>query len=299
MPSRRHVLSALAAAPLLVGGTSALAAPTVRMTSAISRRMDALELRSGGRLGVAVLDTHNGRTFSRRADERVPMCSTFKALQAGFILSRVDRGQERLDRRITYGRGVLMAHSPTTERHVADGLTIGQLCEAAVIWSDNAAANLLLDAAGGPPALTAWLRGLGDKVTRLDRREPELNDFRQGDPRDTTTPAAMLSTLRVLTLGEALSPASRIQLNAWLLDNRTGDKRLRAGLPAGWKTGDKTGTGGGARRGTSNDIAVIRPPGRAPLLVTAFLVEAKPDVDLRNGILAETARAIVDAGFGR
>ncbi|WP_230983811.1 class A beta-lactamase [Caulobacter rhizosphaerae] len=274
------------------------AVATARLTSGISRGMAALEARSGGRLGVAVLDTADGRTFAYRGDERFAMCSTFKALVAGLVLKRVDQGQERLDRRIVYGRNVLLAHSPATEQHINDGMTVGALCEATVTLSDNAAANILLYTFGGPPALTAFLRGLGDKVTRLDGYEPNLNVVRPGEIHDTTSPNAMLGALRALALGPVLSSASRQQLVAWLVANQTGDKRLRAGLPAGWKVGDKTGSWGDGKVGTTNDIAVIWPPGRPPLLITAYLSRSTLADDGRNAVIAEVARLVVAAGFG-
>jgi len=264
MIDRRQVLTAVSALPALSLAGPAASAATARLTSGISRDIAALEARSGGRLGVAILDTADGEAFVHRGDERFAMCSTFKALVAGLVLRRVDRGQERLDRRIRYGRSVLTAHSPATEKHVGDGMTVGALCEATVTLSDNAAANLLLHTFGGPPALTAFLRGLGDKVTRLDGYEPGLNVVRPGEIHDTTSPSAMLATLRALTLGPVLSPASRQQLVAWLVANQTGDQRLRAGLPNGWKVGDKTGSWGDGKVGTTNDIAVIWPPGRPP-----------------------------------
>jgi beta-lactamase class A len=299
MIDRRLMLGALAALPALAAQTPAGAASAVRLTSGISRGIIALEARSGGRLGVAALDTRTGATFDHRGDERFALCSTFKALVAGLVLARVDQGKERLDRRVTYGKAALVSHSPVTEKHVGDGMTIGALCEATMTLSDNAAANLLLDTFGGPPALTAFVRTLGDKVTRLDRREPELNVVEPGEQRDTTSPRAMLGALRALTLGAALSPASRQQMTAWLVANQTGDKRLRAGLPAGWKVGDKTGSWGDGRIGTTNDIAVIWPPGRAPLLITAYLSRSTVDDDQRNAIIAEVARIIVAAGFGK
>ncbi|TCS12303.1 class A beta-lactamase [Caulobacter sp. BK020] len=298
MIDRRQVLAAISALPALSLAAPAASAATARLTSGISRNIAALEARSGGRLGVAILDTADGEVFAHRGDERFAMCSTFKALVAGLVLKRVDQGQERLDRLIRYGRGVLLAHSPATERHVEDGMTIGALCEATVTLSDNAAANLLLHTFGGPPALTAFLRGLGDSVTRLDGYEPGLNVVRPGEIHDTTSPRAMLATLRALTLGPVLSPASRQQLVAWLVANQTGDKRLRAGLPAGWKVGDKTGSWGDGKVGNTNDIAVIWPPGRPPLLVTAYLSRSTLDDDGRNAVIAEVARLAVAAGFG-
>jgi beta-lactamase class A len=206
MIDRRQVLTALSALPALPLAGPAASAATARLTSGISRGIVALEARSGGRLGVAVLDTFDGKTFSHRGDERFAMCSTFKTLVAGLVLKRVDQGQERLDRRIPYGKGVLITHSPVTEKHVGEGMTVGALCEATMTVSDNAAANLLLDTFGGPAALTTFLRGLGDKVTRCDGYEPGLNIVKPGEIHDTTAPSAMLATLRSLTLGAGWSP---------------------------------------------------------------------------------------------
>ena len=298
MLDRRLVLTAFATLPVLVAPRASLAAASARLSSGISRSMAALEARSGGRLGVAVLDTRTGAAFGHRADERFALCSTFKALVAGLALARVDRGKERLDRRVRYGKEVLVAHSPATEKHLGDGMTVGALCEATVTLSDNAAANLLLDTFGGPPALNAFLRTLGDKVTRLDRREPELNVVRPGEVHDTTSPRAMLGSLRALTLGTTLSPGSRQQMVDWLVANQTGDKRLRAGLPAGWKVGDKTGSWGDDKGGATNDIAVIWPPGRPPLLITAYLGGSTLPGDQRDAVLAEVARIVVAGGFG-
>ena len=246
-----------------------------------------LEQRHGGRLGVAILDTARATPVAHRGDERFPLCSTHKALAAGFVLARVDRGAESLARKIVYAQTDLVTYSPITEQHVGAGLTMAELCEAALTVSDNTAANLLLDSFGGPPGLTAYLRALGDPVTRLDRHETALNEATPGDPRDTTTPLAMLDTIRKIVLGSALSTASRTQLITWLVANQTGEKRLRAGVPAGWRVGDKTGSG---EHNATNDVAVIWPPGRAPLIVTAYYVESQASEDERNAILAEVGR---------
>ena len=289
MLDRRTLLLTLTTAPALLA-TAARAAPD------LNARMAALEKHSGGRLGVAALDLKTGQRLAWRADERFRMCSTFKMPLAAHVLRRVDQGREDLNRRITYGKDVLMGNSPVVEKHVADGLTVGQLCDATITRSDNAAANLLLDAVGGPKALTRFLRSLGDEVTRCDRREPELNTGAPDDPRDTTTPAAILATWKTLLLGDALSAASRAQLTHWVVANRTGDKRLRAGLPAGWRVGDKTGNDGKA---ITNDIGIAWPaPGRPPILIAAFLDRSLPDDDFRSGVHADVARILVSAGFG-
>ena len=250
----------------------------------------AIESAVGGRLGVAVLDTATGRTEGLRLDERFPMCSTFKWLVASLVLQRVDAGQEQLDRRIRYGADVLLSNSGITEKHVGDeGMTVGELCEAAVTVSDNAAANLLLKSIGGPAAVTRHARGLGDTKTRLDRIEPALNEGRPGDPRDTTTPRAMSVALRSALLGNALSPAGRAQLMQWMVATKTGNDRLRAGLPASWRVGDKTGTG---NRGSTNDVGIVMPPNRAPLIVVAYLTQTSASMDRRNAALAEVGRAV-------
>jgi beta-lactamase class A len=242
-----------------------------------------------GRLGVAVLDTASGATWGQRADERFPMCSTFKWLAASLVLSRVDAGQEQLSRLVRYSRDQLVPYSPATEKQVATGMTVGALCEAAVTLSDNTAGNLLLAASGGPEALTAHARTLGDLQTRLDRVEPALNEGTPGDPRDTTTPAAMVAALRSAALGTALRPASREQLVRWLRGTQTGVHRLRAGLPAGWTLGSKTGTG---ERGSTNEVALVWPPGRAPLVVAVYLTETQAPLPRREAILASVARGL-------
>jgi len=198
----------------------------------IQHRLAALEKRTGGRLGVSVLDTETSISFGYRGSEAFPMCSTFKALAAGFVLARVDKGEEKLDRRVTYGKDKLVDYSPLSEKHAGtDGMTVAELCEAAVTVSDNTAGNLLLESFGGPAGLTDWLRSIGDGTTRLDRTEPTLNEGRKGDPRDTTTPEAMLDTLGNLTLGSVLAEASCDRLIAWLVASTTGKERCGPACP--------------------------------------------------------------------
>jgi beta-lactamase class A len=273
----------LAGGPALWVGMAEAAARDAELRKAVA----ALERRQGGRLGVAIADTAAGKPFAYRGDERFALCSTYKFLAAAFVLARVDGKQESLSRRVGYSKNDLVAYSPITGQHAGGGLTVGELCQAAVTLSDNTAGNLLLDSFGGPAALTAYLRSLGDKVTRLDRRETALNENKPGDPRDTTTPLAMLETMQNLVLGTALSASSRAQLAAWLVACKTGDKRLRAGVAKGWRVGDKTGGGG---NNATNDVAVIWPPGRAPLIVTAYYTGASASNDERDAVLAEVGR---------
>ena len=263
------------------------------LSDALAEELSEIEAKSGGRLGVAVLDTLTLKQAGNRADERFPMCSTFKLLAAAAVLARVDAGQERLDRRVRFEAGDLVVNSPITKDRVGEGgMSLEELCEAAMTVSDNTAGNLLLASLGGPAALNAYARSLGDTRTRLDRIEPQLNEAIPGDPRDTTTPAAMLSNLRALVLGSVLSATSREHLTRWLVGNKTGDTRLRAGLPAGWRVGDKTGSG---ERGTTNDVGVVWPPDRVPILVVIYLTETPAAAEQRNATLAAVGRAVASA----
>ena len=199
--------------------------------------------------------------------------------------------QEDLERRIVFSKSDLVPNSPATSQHTRDtgdaGMSVAELCKAAITLSDNTAANLLLASFGGPAALTAFARSLGDGITRLDRNEPTLNEATPGDPRDTTTPNAMLGNLRELLLGEHLSSSSRAQLLAWLAANETGGERIRAKLPKDWGVGDKTGTGD---HGTANDVAILWPPGRGPMLVTVYLTETSGDAARSNAAIANVGR---------
>jgi beta-lactamase class A len=257
----------------------------------LSSQFAAIEQQIGGRLGVAALDTGNGRRIEYRAAERFPICSTFKFLLTAAILQQGDR--ELLDRRLPYGADDLLEWAPITKKHLLEGgMLVRDLCAATMEYSDNTAANLLLRALGGPSKLTECLRGLGDPVTRLDRTEPSLNSAVAGDMRDTTTPGAMVANLNLLLLGGRLSRDAQDQLEAWLAANTTGAKRIRAGLPPGWRTGDKTGTG---ENGAASDIAIVRPPGRAPILIAIYLVGSSSDADQLNGAIARAASLIARA----
>lgn len=288
MLTRRHVLTQIAvAAGLLAAGRIPAVATT--FPDPLAATFAALERESGGRLGVAMFDSRTGARLSYQADRRFPMCSTVKLLITGAVLARVDRGAERLDRRIRFADSDLLAHAPITKVHVGgNGMSLEELCAAAMIMSDNTAANLLLDVIGGPAGLTAFARSLGDEVTRLDRREPELNEARPDDPRDTTSPAMMLVDMHALVLGSALAPTSQAKLVAWLVANKTGDARLRASLPKDWRVGDKTGTGG---YGTTNDVGIFWPPQRAPVLVTVYLTCSAASPEQRDGTIAAVGRA--------
>jgi beta-lactamase class A len=293
MLGRREFLNGLG---LAVGGSVLLgsvltASADDGWSEKLVRGLAALEKERGGRLGVAVADMHSGKSAAYRGEERFPMCSTFKTLASAALLARVDAGKERLDRRVRFDAKDLVVNSSVSKNHVGgDGMSFAEICEAAMTVSDNTAANLLLANLGGPDGVTAYARSLGDMVTRLDRNEPDLNEAASGDVRDTTSPVAMLSDLRTLVTGNALTPASRERLVGWLVGNKTGDARLRAGFPRDWRVGDKTGSG---EKGTTNDVAVVWPSAnRPPLFVVTYLTESSPEADHRNATLASVARLV-------
>lgn len=249
----------------------------------------ALERQYGGRLGVAVLDTSSGQRGGHRADERFLLCSTFKMLLAAAVLWRVDHGKEQLDRRLVFGKDALLEYAPAASQHVGPpGMTLAELCEAAVSLSDNTAANVLLAHLGGPSVVTDFARQLGDAITRLDHIEPELNRPSPDHVSDTTTPNAMLANLHKLMLGDVLSEPSRKHLTTWMLGTVTSKNLLRAGLPAGWRVGDKTGR----YDIQTNDVAIIWPPARKPLLVAVYYENPARDADARATVLAAAGRII-------
>lgn len=263
-PTRRALLAALAAA--------AVAPLEARRQDAAEAALAAAEKAVGGRLGVGILDTGSGRIVGQRLDERFAMCSTFKLALAAMVLREADAGRLSLDERIVYTKADLQSYAPITSQHLADGhMTVAALAEAAQTTSDNTAANLLLRRLGGPARFTASVRQAGDAVTRLDRFEPTLNLVVPGDDRDTTTPRAMATLVAKYLTTDYLSAASRERLIGWMVATTTGQKRIRAGFPADWRAGDKTGTAQADEMTDKvNDIAIAFPPGRAPLVVTAY-----------------------------
>jgi beta-lactamase class A len=250
------------------------------------RALADLERQSGARIGVAATDTGTGRMLTWRETERFVMCSSFKLSLAAAILARADRGAEKLDRLVRYDKSVPFGNSPATAKNVDRGMTVAELCEAAVIYSDNGAANLLLAAMGGPAALTEFWRGLGDQTTRLDNNEPKLN-YPDGE-RNTTTPIAMMADMKTYLFGDALSAESRTQLLGWIRANTTGGARLRAGVPANWQVGDKTGTSPDPY-GLVSDIGILFPPGREPILAAVYTEHGS------DKVIASAARLIAGA----
>ncbi|PKV14043.1 class A beta-lactamase [Xanthomonas prunicola] len=292
MHSRRQFLRGAGVGIALAVSGNALAIKPSKPSAeaALRARWVEIERRSGGRLGISLLDTATGQRIEQRQDERFPLCSTFKFLLVAAVLQRVDRGELRLDRQVPIRAEDMLSYAPATKPHVGGSLSLAELCQAAMIFSDGVAANLLLTQVGDPVGLTAFIRTLGDTQTRSDRNEPSMNNFALDDPRDTTTPAAMLGSMRAVLLGDALQPASRKRLTDWMIDNRTGDDCLRAGFPQGWKVGDKTGNNGTDSR---NDIGIVWVPGQqAPLLLTTYLNKATVDADARDAALKAVAQAV-------
>ncbi len=280
-----------------IAALSTVIAPPRAQAGEAASQLAQLERDTGGRFGVFAVDTGSGWSLAHREHERFPMCSTFKLLAVSAVLANVDRGHEQLLRQVTYGTSDLLPYAPTTRKYVGRGyMTVGALCEAAIALSDNTAANLLLRELGGPPAVTRYARVLRDPKTRLDRTEPTLNTAIPGDPRDTTTPYWMAHDMHEILLGNALSVPLRERLTHWLVACQTGKELLRAGVPSTWREGDKTGLGGrrnatGAND-TRNDIAILWPPRRAPLLVTAYLTSATLAEGERDAALARVGRIV-------
>jgi beta-lactamase class A len=270
--------------------------PRPEAEAGVEAQIVALEQRVGGRIGFFALDTASGRSIEHRAHERFAMCSTFKWLLAAEVLSNAlgSRPDFSLEKRIAYGEADLLGHAPRAREHLKEGaMSVGALVDAAVEVSDNTAANLLLALVGGPSGLTAWLRQMGDQDTRLDRSELSLNTNLPGDARDTTTPAASAGDLQQMLLEKSLPPLATERLKAAMERSQTGGTRLRAGLPSDWRVADKTGTCG--ERGAVNDVAVIWPKGRSPLVVAAYLSDSAASVETLEAAHAELARITAQA----
>lgn len=251
-----------------------------------ARSLPAIEKASGGRLGVALIEPSGRLLMGNRTNERFAMCSTFKAPLAAAILAEHDEHRLRLDHPVRFGLDDLLGHAPVARAHVKQGvLTVAELAAATVEVSDNSAANLLLPLIGGPRGLTAFMRGHGDAVTRLDRTEPTLNENRPGDPRDTTSPVAM-SWLMARLLHRDLSTASTGRLRGWLMASTTGARRIRAGFPAGWTIGDKTGTCGTAY----NDVAILRSPRGRDYVLAVYLDRPRVGSEQADAMIAEVGR---------
>lgn len=282
-------LTAVAASACSTAATEATA-PSSTAAAADALAFAALESTHDARLGLSVLDTGTDRVVAYREHERFPMASTFKGLACGALLQAHPLATGYFEQVIRYTAADIVVNSPETEQHIDTGMTVTALCDAAITQSDNTAGNLLLRLLGGPEGFTAFLRTLGDQVSRLDRWEPELNTAVPGDERDTTTAAALAADYRALVVGTALAEPERAQLAAWLKASRTGAKRIKAGLPADWTVGDKTGT---PAYGSALDVAVAWPPGRAPLVLAVLTTRTEKDADPVNELVAEATKTAV------
>ncbi|MGA4879668.1 class A beta-lactamase [Streptomyces lydicamycinicus] len=297
--ARRLVIGALAAlslVPLTACGSPAASSPTTKAAHAgatpksSAQAFKELERKFDARLGVYAINTGTGREITYHQDERFAHASTFKALAAGAVLQKYSL--PGMDKVITYSRDDLVSNSPITEKHVDTGMTLRALCDAAVRYSDNTAANLLLDSIGGPKGLDAVLEKLGDHTTRMVRHEPELNDWAPNDTRDTTTPRAFAKDLRTFVLGDTLPRRERAQLTKWLQTNTTGAKLIKAGMPKTWLVGDKTGAG--STYGTRNDIAVVWPPHAAPIVVAIMSNRTQKDAKYDDALVAGAASVVAE-----
>lgn len=288
----RRTMLWLASTALLAQASAAQGAPR---QSNCAKALSDLERRTGGRLGVAILDTANGQLVGHRIDERFAMCSTFKLPLAAALLREVDQGRLQRDQWIPLTASDMVPHAPITSQHLAQGgMHLAEMAQAAQTTSDNPAANVLLKLLGGPAGFTAILRSTGDATTRLDRFEPQLNVVTGEDLRDTTSPAAMARTTAYLLTSDWLSKPSRDLLTQWMQETTTGSKRLRAGLPPTWRAGDKTGTAMYSNMPDKyNDVAITWPPGKAPLVIAVFFETAKPHTAMRDqdeAVIADVGR---------
>ncbi|MGW7455066.1 class A beta-lactamase [Streptomyces sp. NPDC054787] len=296
-PSRRALLALGAGTALFTGLTTVAGgrAHAAQPPAAVHRQLKEWEREHSARLGVFARNTATGRTVVYRADERFPMCSVFKGLAAAAVLRDLDADGEFLARRIRYTQEYVTksGYGPETGKpeNVAGGMTVEALCAAAVSLSDNAAANLLLEELGGPTAITRFSRSVGDRVTRLDRYEPELNSAEPGRVTDTTSPRAIGRTYERLLLGDVLPPRDRRMLTGWLVANTTNVERFKAGLPADWILADKTG--GGQEYGVANDVGVVWPPAGPPIVMAVLTTKpGSPAGPRDSALVAKTARLL-------
>lgn len=290
MSSARRTDAKWARRAVLAGGAALAACTGVALAPREAEaqvRIAEIEARLGGRVGVAALDTATGAAISHRAGERFAMCSTFKWLLAAAALETLPR-----DLIVRYGQSDLVENSPAASARVRDAaMSVQQLCEAAIVVGDNTAANLLLANLNGPEGFTQFLRSRGDAVTRLDRIEPLLNENALGDERDTTTPAAMMGSMRRFLVGNGLRLDNRERIIQWMIECHTGLDRLRAGLPANWRAGDKTGAG---ENGATNDVLIAWPPGRAAILIASYMSESDQERAALKAGHVEIARIVAE-----
>ena len=258
----------------------------------IHKGLAELETSSDGRLGVFAINTANNEVIQYRATERFPMCSTGKVLCVSAILKQSMKAPDLLQQRVMYTKKDVdsSGYAPVTKNFIVDGMTISELCKAAITQSDNTAMNLLMKKLGGPAVVTGFVRSIGDEAFKLNRFEPDLNSAIPNDSRDTATPVGMAKSLQRLAFSHVLAKSQREQLLVWLKNNTTGDARIRAGVPKTWVVGDKTGTG---RYGTTNDIAIIWPPKCPPIIAAIYFTQNEQDAAPREDVIASVTRILL------
>ncbi|MGP2425644.1 class A beta-lactamase [Yersinia sp. 2538 StPb PI] len=286
-PLRRSLLLAGLTVPLLNFTLPSWAAGA---KMSLDNQLAELEKSSNGRLGLALINTDKGTKVHYRGGQRFPFCSTFKLMLAAAVLGHSQSQPNLLSKHIIYRESDLLDYAPITRKHLAQGMTVAELCAATIQYSDNTAANLLIKQLGGLEAVNQFARSIGDQTFRLDRWEPELNTALPNDPRDTTTPAAMAASVNKLVLGDALAAPQQEQLALWLKGNTTGAATIRAGAPTDWVIGDKTGSGD---YGTTNDVAVLWPAKGAPLVLVVYFTQLKKEAEPRRDVLAAATKIVL------
>lgn len=246
-----------------------------------------------GTLGFYAINTANHQVIAQHAKQRFPFCSTGKLMVIATILKQSESKPGLLNQHITFDQKTLTqsGYAPVTSKHLQTGMTVEQLCAAAIEYSDNAAANLLIKQLGGSQVVTQFARSIGNKSFRLDRTEPQLNTAIPGDPRDTSTPKDMAQSLKRLVLGDVLASKQRALLKTWLIHNTTGKNRIRAGVTKSWIVGDKTGTG---QYGTTNDIAVIWPPKRKPIILAIYFTQKSKSAKPNDQVISRVAKHVLN-----
>lgn len=286
--------------PFLVAGLSlGLLAPAPALANDpeqhLAATIDRIERELDARIGLVIHDSGSDWSFSHRADERFLMASTFKTMLCGAVLNLVDVGEIDLAEPIAIKAEDILDYAPVTEAMVGNTMSVGDLCHAALDMSDNTATNLLIDRIGGPRNVTDFLRSIDDPISRVDRREPDLNTFIPGDPRDTTSPDAMVSTMAALLIGDALSATSRAQLVDWMSAGGVTGALIRASTPKGWRVADRSGSADFNR----NIVAMVTPPDRNPYFIAIFLSDAEADFDTRNAAVIALSEAVMQVVTSR
>ncbi|PRT31459.1 class A beta-lactamase [Bacillus wiedmannii] len=249
-----------------------------------------LEKEYDAKLGIYALDTGTNQTVTYRSDERFAYASTHKALAVGALLQK--KSIEDLDQKIKYTSKDLVNYNPITEKYVGTGMTLKELADASIRYSDNTAQNLILKQLGGPSEFKKSLREIGDSVTNPKRFEPELNEVQPGDTRDTSTPMALATSLQTYALSDILPTEKRNFLIDLMKRNTTGDNLIRAGVPEEWEVADKTGSGA---YGTRNDIAIIWPPNKKPIVLAILSNHAKEDAKYDDKLIADATKIVLNA----